>query len=204
VIARLSGTVLDRAATTVVVDVHGVGYLVHVIPGAQVPARGQEVTLHTSLQVREDSMTMYGFTTAAELASFELLLTSSGVGPKLALAAIGTHRPEVLRTAIATGDEATLTAIPGVGRKVAQRLVLELKDKVGAVPVASGGVAGGGATAVAVGALEEVRDALVSLGYSAGEITAALEAVDGGDAADSAELLRAALRHLGSARAVSS
>jgi holliday junction DNA helicase RuvA len=204
VIARLTGTVLDRAAATVVVDVHGVGYLVYVTPGAQVPARGQEVTLHTSLQVREDSMTLYGFTTAAELASFELLLTSSGVGPKLALAALGTHRPEVLRTAIATGDEATLTAIPGVGRKVAQRLVLELKDKVGTVPVAASGVAGGGTAPVAVGALEEVRDALVSLGYSAGEITAALEAVAGSAAGDSAELLRAALRHLGSARAVRS
>ncbi len=203
-IARLTGTVLDRAATTVVVDVHGVGYLVHVTPGAQVPARGQEVTLHTSLQVREDSMTLYGFTTAAELASFELLLTSSGVGPKLALAALGTHRPEVLRTAIATGDEATLTAIPGVGRKVAQRLVLELKDKVGTVPVAATGVTGGGGSPVAVGALEEVRDALSSLGYSATEIAATLEAVDGTAAADSAELLRAALRHLGSARAVPS
>lgn len=203
-IARLTGTVLDRAATTVVVDVHGVGYLVHVTPGAQLPARGQEVTLHTSLQVREDSMTLYGFTAAAELASFELLLTSSGVGPKLALAALGTHRPDVLRTAIATGDEATLTAIPGVGRKVAQRLVLELRDRVGTVPVASAGVGGGSATSMAVGALEEVRDALVSLGYSASEITAALEAVDGTAAADSAELLRAALRHLGSARAVPS
>ena len=203
-IARLTGTVLDRAATTVVVDVHGVGFRVHVGPGALVPGRGQEVTLLTSLQVREDSMTLYGFVTAAELASFELLLTSSGVGPKLALAALGTHRPEVLRTAIATGDEATLTAIPGVGRKVAQRLVLELKDKVGTVPSAASGVAGGGTTPVPVGAVEEVRDALVSLGYSAGEITAALEAVDGSPASDSAELLRAALRHLGSARAVRS
>jgi len=202
VIARLTGTVLDRAATTVVVDVHGVGYLVHVVPGAQVPARGQEVTLHTSLQVREDSMTLYGFTTAADLVSFELLLSSSGVGPKLALAALGTHRPEVLRTAIATGDEATLTAIPGVGRKVAQRLVLELKDKVGTVPVAASGVATGGGLSVASGAVEEVRDALVSLGYSAGEITAALDALDATVATDSAELLRAALRHLGSARSV--
>lgn len=204
-IARLTGTVLDRAAATVTVDVHGVGYLVHVTPGAQVPPRGQEVTLHTSLQVREDSMTLYGFTTTAELAAFELLLTSSGVGPKLALAALGTHRPEVLHSAIATGDEATLTAIPGVGRKVAQRLVLELKDKVGVVAVSPPGVADGHGTPVAAGVLEEVRDALAALGYSAGESTAALEAVAASSASeDSAELLRAALRHLGSARAVPS
>ncbi len=203
-IARLTGTLLERAATTVVVDVHGVGYLVHVTPGVQLPARGQEVTLHTSLQVREDAMTLYGFATAAELAAFELLLSSSGVGPKLALAALGTHRPEVLRTAIATGDEATLTTIPGVGRKVAQRLVLELKDKVGSVPVATSGVTGDGARPLPVGALEEVRDALSSLGYSAGEINAALDTVAATAGVDSAELLRAALRHLGGNRTVPS
>ncbi len=203
-IARLTGTVLDRTATTVVVDVHGIGYLVHVTPAAQVPPRGQEVTLHTSLQIREDSMTLYGFTAAAELTAFELLLTSSGVGPKLALAALGTHRPDVLRMAIATGDEDTLTAIPGVGRKVAQRLVLELKDKVGAVTVTTTGVAADGGASVPVGVHEEVRDALVSLGYSASEITAALDAVGGTAADDSAELLRSALRHLGTARAVPS
>ena len=203
-IASLTGTVLDRAATTVVVDVHGVGYLVHVTPGASIPPRGQDVTLHTSLQVREDSMTLYGFTSPAELAAFELLLSSSGVGPKLALAALGTHRPEVLHTAIATGDEAALTAIPGVGRKVAQRLVLELKDKVGSVAPPSAGGTPEQAATVAIGVLEEVRDALGSLGYSAVEIAGALEAVDGAASADSAELLRATLRQLGSARGVPS
>ena len=198
-IARLTGTVLERSTTAVVVEVAGVGYLVHVAAGAEVPPRGEEVSFHTSLQVREDSMTLYGFTSRAQLALFELLLTSSGVGPRLALAALSTHRPEVLRTAIAGSDEATLTAVPGIGRKVAQRLVLELKDKVGSVPGVAGtdtAAAGGGGAAADPAVEEEVRDALLGLGYSAAEVTGALTATRevGGDAA---ERLRAALRHLG-------
>ena len=201
-IAHLRGQIAHRAADHVVVDVHGVGYLVYVTPGDHVPPRGDPVELHTSLQVREDSMTLYGFTERGSLALFELLLTSSGVGPKLALAALGTHRPDVLRTAIAGADIATLTAIPGVGKKVAERLVLELKDKVG-VPVArvgdrdaDGGVATGGSV------LAEVRDALLGLGYSAGEAQEALAQLgehDGDADADAAELLRRALRHLSAA-----
>jgi holliday junction DNA helicase RuvA len=193
-IAHLRGRVAHRDAGTVVVDVQGVGYLVHVTPGERVPARGEPIELHTSLQVREDAMTLYGFTERGSLALFDLLLTSSGVGPKLALAALGTHRPEVLRTAIAGGDVATLTAIPGVGRKVAERIVLELKDKVG-----------GGVDSVAVvgtdgtpsGALAEVRDALLGLGYSAGEVQAALAEVGPADGEATSELLRRALRAMG-------
>jgi holliday junction DNA helicase RuvA len=200
VIARLTGTVLERTATAVVLDVRGVGYLVHVTPGADIPPRGQQVTLHTSLQVREDAMTLYGFTSAAELGLFELLLTSSGVGPRLALAALGTHRPDVLRTAIAADDQATLTAIPGVGRKVAQRLVLELKDKVGVVAVVAGDAGAATPATLPAGAAEEARDALVALGYSASEVAGALAAVGQDATEDSAELLRAALRHLGTAR----
>jgi holliday junction DNA helicase RuvB len=146
VIAHLRGRVAHRTATDVVVDVQGVGYLVHVAAGERVPPHGELVELHTSLQVREESMTLYGFLDRGSLTLFELLLTSSGVGPKLALAALGTHRPDVLRTAIASGDLPTLTAVPGVGKKVAERLVLELKDKVGSVGAgvavgASGGTA---------------------------------------------------------------
>lgn len=204
-IAHVRGTVAHRGTGSVVIDVHGVGYLVHVTAADHIPARGQEVELHTSLQVREDSMTLYGFTARSSLVLFELLLSSSGVGPKLALAALGTHRPDVLRLAIAGSDTATLTAIPGVGKKVAERLVLDLKDKVGgdglgafSDPVgASGGTAGAADPSV----LAEVRDALLGLGYSAGEVQAAL--VELGDArndpdADAANLLRRCLRVLGS------
>jgi holliday junction DNA helicase RuvA len=198
VIAHLRGRVAHRDAGSVVVDVGGVGYLVHVTPGDRIPPRGEPVELHTSMQVREESMTLYGFTDRTSLALFELLLTSSGVGPKLALAALGTHRPDVLRTAIAGADLPTLTAIPGVGKKVAERLVLELKDKVG-------GATGGELAAVTAGAdagtVDEVRDALLGLGYSAGEVQQALAAVvaDGGIGAPTSELLRRCLRHLGAA-----
>jgi holliday junction DNA helicase RuvA len=200
-IAHLRGQVTHRDATSVVVDVHGIGYLVNVTAGDRIPPRGEPVELHTSLQVREESMTLYGFTERASLVLFELLLTSSGVGPKLALAALGTHRPDVLRMAIAGGDLATLTAIPGVGKKVAERLVLELKDKVGGPT--GGELASGVSTADGaspdVTALAEARDALLGLGYSAGEVQAALAEVGTADGADTAELLRRCLRYLGAA-----
>jgi Holliday junction DNA helicase RuvA len=197
-IARLTGTVLERTATAVVVDVHGVGYLVHVTPGTDIPARGEVLTLYTSLQVREESMTLYGFGSDAELRLFELLLTAAGVGPKLALAALATHRPDVLRTALAGEDATTLTAIPGVGPKLAKRLVLELKDKVGTMP-ALAGPSGSSAAAVPADVRDEVRDALLALGYAATEVAGALTAVADVEAADTATLLRAALRHLGGA-----
>ncbi len=196
-IATLGGTVGHRDAGTVVVEVGGVGYLVHVTPGTDIPPRGQAVRLHTSLQVREESLTLYGFAERRELALFELLLTSSGVGPKLALAALATHPPDVLRTAIAGGDEATLTAIPGVGRKVAQRLVLELREKVGHLTSVPGAGDTGAAGSADPAVREEVRDALLGLGYSAAEVTASLAALAGEAGEDSASLLRQALQHLG-------
>jgi holliday junction DNA helicase RuvA len=199
VIAHVRGQVAHRDTTSVVVDVHGIGYLVHVTPGARIPARGEPVELHTSLQVREESMTLYGFTERSSLVLFELLLTSSGVGPKLALAALGTHRPEVLRTAIAGGDLATLTAIPGVGKKVAQRLVLELKDKVGGPTGGTLASTNGEAGTVDAGVLGEVRDALLGLGYSAGEVQSALAELGTAEGEDTSALLRRALRHLGAA-----
>jgi holliday junction DNA helicase RuvA len=199
VISHLRGTVAHRDAGAVVVDVHGVGYLVHVTPGDRIPARGEEVVLHTSLQVREDSLTLYGATDRASLILFELLLSASGVGPKLALAYLSTHRPEVLRTAIAGADLATLTAVPGVGRKGAERLVLELKDKVGGLTAgALPDATGGGGDAGDPGALAEVRDALLGLGYSAGEVQPALvEVTAAAPGAEVPDLLRRALRHLG-------
>jgi holliday junction DNA helicase RuvA len=196
-IAHVRGRVAHRGTGTVVVDVAGVGYLVHVTGTSAVPARGEPVELHTSLQVREDSMTLYGFADRGSLELFELLLSSSGVGPKLALAALGTHRPEVLRGAIAGGDLATLTTVPGIGKKVAERLVLELKDKVG------GGFEVTGPEAAAAGAPaaddhdRELRDALLGLGYTSGEVQEALAALHAaGASGDTADLLRLALREL--------
>lgn len=195
-IAHLRGPVVHRTADSVIVDVGGIGYLVHVAGLDGIPPRGEVVELHTSLQVREDSMTLYGFPDRASQELFDLLLTSSGVGPKLALAALRTHRVDVVRTALATADTATLTAIPGIGRKSADRLVLELRDRVGVgFDVVPDEVAalGGAATPLA-----EAREALVGLGYSAGEVQAALASVDA-DGADTQQLLRSALRALGAA-----
>ena len=201
-IAHLKGRIAHRGAGTVVVDVGGVGYLVHVTGATPLPARGEPVELHTSLQVREDSMTLYGFADRGSLELFELLLSSSGVGPRIALAALGTHRPDTLRAAIAGGDVATLTAVPGIGKKVAERLVLELRDKVGLPAEGLPSAAGGDVAAAPAGAdaRAEVREALLGLGYSAGEAQSALAAVDGEAAGeDPSELLRLALRALASA-----
>ena len=193
-IRHVRGTVAHREAGSVVVDVHGLGYLVHVAPSDRIPPRGEEVVLHTSLQVREDAMTLYGATDRATLTLFELLLTASGVGPKLALAYLSTHRPDVLRSAIAAGDLATLTEVPGVGRKGAERLVLELKDKVG-------GPTGGALTSADAvdsdpGVLAEVRDALLALGYGTAEVQPTLSELATVDD-DVPGLLRRALRRLG-------
>lgn len=200
-IAHVRGRVTHRDAGSVVVDVNGVGYLIHVASLDRIPSRGEPVELHTSLQVREDSMTLYGFTEHGSLELFELLLTSSGVGPRLALAALGTHRPDALRAAIAGADVATLTSVPGVGKKVAERLVLELKDKVGiAVEETEGAPVGAAAGAGPADARAEARQALLELGYTPGEAQEALAAVDGDAAGDDpAETLRLALRVLGSA-----
>lgn len=196
-IAHLRGRIAHRGAGSVVVDVGGVGYLVQVTGATPLPARGEQVELHTSLQVREDSMTLYGFPDRGSLELFELLLSSSGVGPRIALAALGTHRPDTLRTAIAAGDVATLTAVPGIGRKVAERLVLELKDKVGLPSPPAADVAADGTPDADPDVRAEVREALLGLGYTAGEAHAALGAVDAGEAGDDpGELLRLALRAL--------
>lgn len=196
-IAHVRGRVAHRASEFVIVDVNGVGYQVHVASLDRVPPRGEIVELHTSLQVREDSMTLYGFPDRTGLELFDLLLTSSGVGPKLALAALRTHRGDVLRTAIATGDVATLTSVPGIGKKSADRLVLELRDKVG-IAFDVGGDAGVADSAGAPSTpLGEVREALASLGYSAGEVQAALADLD--PDGSTSDLLRRALRSLGAA-----
>ncbi|MDP9022576.1 MAG: Holliday junction branch migration protein RuvA [Actinomycetota bacterium] len=200
-IAQLRGSVAARGsspsgdAAQVVVDVGGVGYLVVVPAGlaGRLPRPGGDVELHTSLQVREDSMTLYGFPTAEVRDLFEALLTASGVGPKLALAALSTLAPDALRRAVAGGDVDALTVVPGIGKKSAQRLVLELRDKLGSGEQADVvAVTAAGATP-----LGEVRLALLELGYSAAEAHRAVEALH--DDGDVGELLRAALRSLAGA-----
>ena len=166
-ISRLRGTVAARTAAGLVLDVNGVGYLVAATP--RVSARvGEEATVETYLHVREDTLQLYGFASADERSLFELLLGVSGVGPKVALAIVSGSTPAELRRAIARDDTARFEAIPGIGRKTAQRVVLELKEKAGAI-VADAEAASGAVLA---------RDALVELGWSLLDAERALAGID--------------------------
>lgn len=182
---------VDQGLGEVVLDVGGVGYRVLVPVGTSVGAPGSQVTLHTHLSVREDALTLYGFAEQQARDVFETLLGVTGVGPKLALAAIGTLGADRLRQAVVTEDVAVLTVIPGVGKKSAQRMILELRERLGA-----GAQDLAGPVTVPADVRVEVREALAGLGYGAGEVAAALDALPA-DAGGSAEdLLRAALRQL--------
>jgi len=177
VIATLRGRVLERGAGRIVLDVNGVGYLLAATSSAVRTALpdGDEITLVTHLHVREDALTLYGFASTAERELFELLLGVSGVGPKAALAIVSGYAPDQIRRAITTADYALFTSISGVGRKTAERVVIDLKDKVGALPAADADVA------VPSGAVDEhtaARDALVNLGMSVTEAEAALRGID--------------------------
>jgi holliday junction DNA helicase RuvA len=188
-IASLRGRVAATRPGAIVLDVGGVGYLVAATTSAvrrAGDADGGEITVHTHLHVREDTLQLYGFASTAERSLFELLLGVSGVGPKAALAIVSGYAPDQIRRAVATGDHALFTSIPGIGRRTAERVVVDLKDKVGAVESAAGpgDLAAGDDHAAA-------RDALVGLGMSVAEAEAALREVD--DDAPVEERVRLAL-----------
>jgi Holliday junction DNA helicase RuvA len=173
-IARLRGKPAGRTPDGLLLDVNGVGYLVHATPRALARADGaEEAVVETYLHVREDVLALYGFADAAERELFVQLLSVSGIGPKVALAIVSGSSPDELRRAIAREDTARFEAIPGIGRKTAQRVVLELKEKLVSAPV---GAETNGARAQS-GHLV-ARDALVELGYSLVEAEQALAAID--------------------------
>lgn len=194
-IAQLRGTLGDKRPNQVLVDVGGVGYLVH-IPLSTFYALGDlhsNVTLLIHTQVREDAISLYGFLSAREKHLFELLISASGVGPVLALKILSGMSVDDLIPAVRAGDLARLTRIPGVGRKTAERIVVELRDKLAAMeapeaarqPIAAAGVAA------------DVVSALLNLGYEQRAAEQAVERVGKNGAADSFEaLLRAALQQL--------
>jgi holliday junction DNA helicase RuvA len=168
-IASLRGRVVARRLDGVVLDVNGVGYLVQTTQRALSKSQGgEEVALDTYLHVREDALQLYGFAEPAERELFELLLSVSGVGPKVALAILSNSTPTDLRRAIALEDTTRFVAIPGIGKKTAQRVVLELKERLG--PVEGVGAARGHELVA--------RDALVELGYSVAEAERALAGTD--------------------------
>lgn len=195
-IASLRGTVLRAGLDNVVLEVGGVGMLVHTTPGTAASLRpGGAATLATTLVVREDSLTLYGFADDDEKSVFETVQTVSGVGPRLALAMLAVHTPAAVRAAVGGGDLVALTKVPGIGKKGAERIVLELRDKLG-VPGAPV-LLGQPATSSWQG---QVRDALVGLGWTMKQADEAVEAVaQSGPAADASvsALLRSALQVLG-------
>ncbi|MER7675173.1 Holliday junction branch migration protein RuvA [Streptomyces sp. NPDC096934] len=201
-IAFVSGPVAALAPDSAVVEVGGIGIAVQCTPGTLAALRtGRPARLATSLVVREDSLTLYGFADDDERGTFELLQTASGVGPRLAQAMLAVHTPDALRRAIATGDEKALTAVPGIGKRGAQKLLLELKDRL-AAPLGTG--TGTGAPAV-TGWREQLHAALIGLGYATREADEAVAAV--APQAEAAEetpqvgaLLKAALQTLNRAR----
>ena len=197
-IAQLSGTVASVGLDSIVVVVSGVGFDVKVVPTyAQQVRVGDELTVATSLIVREDSLTLMGFETADQRDVFTILQTVSGIGPRIALGALGVLSPDDLRRAVRDHDLSTLGKIPGVGKKSAQRMVLELGEKLG--QPAHLGKVGTGAT-VAMGAVEEdVVAALVSMGWKQSQAQAAIDTL-GGQGLGASDLLRAALLKLGGSR----
>ena len=164
-IAFLRGILLERTPNRVVLDVHGVGYelLIPVSTFQRLPAAGAEVALHAYTQAREDALQLFGFGTAREKAIFERLLSVSGVGPRLALAALSGLSVNELAAAIAASDLARLTAVPGIGKKTAERICVELRDKVAEWAAAE---APAPPSAPLPAAAEEVLSALVNLGYA--------------------------------------
>jgi Holliday junction DNA helicase RuvA len=191
-IASVRGVVAAIAPDSAVIEVGGVGLQIQCAPGTLAGLKaGVEARLATSMVVREDSLTLYGFADDDEKHLFELLQTASGVGPRLAQAVLAVHQPDAVRRAIASGDLTALTRVPGIGKKGAERLVLELRDRIGLVPVAEGAPAG-----VLTGAWQEqVRQGVLALGWAA----AVAESIDG-DVPPVPVLLRQAIRLLGRAR----
>jgi len=210
-IAFVSGPVSAIAPDSAVIEVGGVGMAVQCTPGTLAQLRtGRHAKLATSLVVREDSLTLYGFEDDDARQTFELLQTASGVGPRLAQAMLAVHSPDVLRLAVAEGDEKALTTVPGIGKKGAQKLLLELKDRLGE-PVARGSaqLPGQSAGSAAGGGWRgQLHSALVGLGYATREADEAVAAVaPQAEAAASSgteppvpQLLRAALQTLNRAR----
>ena len=199
-IGWLSGTLLARTAEgELLVDVHGVGYRVSVPAPLLVTAgeQGSEVTLHVHTHVREDAIVLYGFAGAEERRCFEALLSAHGVGPSLALSVLCALRPADLVRAVLDEDLDTLCAVPGIGRKTAARLVLDLRTRL-ELPEFAGDAVPGGAPSGATEPRGEVRAALVELGYGPEEIRRALHDMPDEGAVE--EMLRTALRELAGAR----
>lgn len=191
----VNGTVAEIGPNLAVIDCGGVGYACATTNYtlAQLK-RGEQAKLYTYLHVREEIFDLYGFSTQAELSSFKMLLGVSGVGPKAALAILSSGTPDQLALSIVTGDEKSLTGVPGIGKKIAQRVILELKDKLAKEQTGFDARMGTLSPIPAGGKTQEAASALAVLGYSSQEISAALKGVDA--ALPVEEMIRIALKKM--------
>lgn len=201
-IGKLKGVVDEIGDDHLILDVHGVGYLVfapaRVLQG--LPGRGEAAVLHIETLVREDLIRLYGFSSATEKAWFQLLVTVQGVGAKVALAALGVMRASELANAVALGDTAQIARAPGIGKRVAERIVTELKSKAPAFASVDAGTiaASQQASAAVPTAVGDAVSALVNLGYQQAQASAAVAAAvkSAGEGAEAATLIRLGLKEL--------
>ena len=195
-IGSLRGSVLERTTdSTVLLEVGGVGYLVTVSHRTLAELEPSSTTfLYIHHHIREDNQTLYGFATREERGTFQVLIGAHGIGPALAMAVLATHPPLALVDIVANNDTAALSLVPGVGKKTAERLIVELRDRLSIPVLENAGATGGQSSAVA-----DVREALTGLGYGTDEVRDVLRDLSGDT--DSATLLREALKSLGARRA---
>ncbi len=196
-IGSLRGSVLERTGdSTVLIEVGGVGYLVTVTPRTLAELEPSSTAfLHIHHHIREDAQTLFGFLARDERSTFEVLIATHGVGPSLAMAILGTHHPHALVDIVINSDIASLTLVPGVGKKTAERLLIELKNRLSLPVIDPIGLGGGGGNSV----VNDVREALTGLGYTPQEISETLRDIS--TSGDASTMLRDALKSLGARRA---
>ena len=201
-ISYIRGTLAEKNEDSAVVEAHGVGYQIFVpVPVlSELPPLGESVKIYTYFSVREDGMSLFGFLSRQDLAMFKQLIGVNGIGPKSALGILSALRPDVLRMALASGDAKTISRAPGVGPKTAQRIILDLKDKIRPEDVLAGGLEESLAVPEEISGVgqagKEAVEALTALGYSAAEAAGAVKKVKITEEMTAEDVLKGALRHL--------
>ena len=201
-ISYIRGTLAGKNEDSAVVEAHGVGYQIFVpVPVlSELPPLGESVKIYTYFSVREDGMSLFGFLSRQDLAMFKQLIGFNGIGPKSALGILSALRPDVLRMAVASGDAKTISRAPGVGPKTAQRIILDLKDKIRPEDVLAGGLEESLAVPEEISGVgqagKEAVEALTALGYSAAEAAGAVKKVKITEEMTAEDVLKGALRHL--------
>ena len=201
-ISYIRGTLAEKNEDSAVVEAHGVGYQIFVpVPVlSELPPLGESVKIYTYFSVREDGMSLFGFLSRQDLAMFKQLIGVNGIGPKSALGILSALRPDVLRMAVASGDAKTISRAPGVGPKTAQRIILDLKDKIRPEDVLAGGLEESLAVPEEISGVgqagKEAVEALTALGYSAAEAAGAVKKVKITEEMTAEDVLKGALRQL--------